>query len=54
MGRRVLAAGGTALLAAWAISVTGVTGLGASVNWSLLGAGVALLALRAALLPRGE
>jgi hypothetical protein len=54
MTRSALAATGTVLIAVWAISVTGVTGLSAGVNWSLLGAGVALLGLRAALLPRGE
>jgi hypothetical protein len=54
MAQRALATGGMAFIALWAISVTGVTRLDATVNWSLVGAGVALLALRAALLPRGE
>lgn len=41
--------GGPALLLVWAVSVAGATGWGPGVNWPLLLAGVALLALRAAL-----
>ncbi|HZT16948.1 MAG TPA: hypothetical protein VFA19_13480 [Gaiellaceae bacterium] len=38
---------GAALLLLWVISVAGATGWGLPVNWALLLAGIALLALRA-------
>lgn len=41
--------GGAALLLLWVVGVAGATGWSATTNWALLLAGVALLALRAAL-----
>jgi hypothetical protein len=42
-----LSAAGAACLLVWAISVAGATGWSLTTNWSLFGAGLGLLALRA-------